>query len=59
MRTLWVVTHPEATHHVDDLVGGLFDSSLTEVGRNHAELIAAELRRRIPTSDDVSLTPRT
>jgi probable phosphoglycerate mutase len=55
MRTLWVVTHPEATHHLDDLVGGWFDSSLTEVGRRHAELIAGELRRRIPTTDSVSL----
>ena len=55
MRTLWVVTHPEATHHLDDLVGGWFNSSLTEVGRAHAELIAGELRRRIPPTDDVSL----
>ncbi|WP_291799342.1 hypothetical protein [Brevibacterium sp.] len=29
MRTLCVVTHPEATHHVHELVGGWHDSELT------------------------------
>lgn len=29
MRTVFVVTHPEATHHVEDRVGGWFDSQLT------------------------------
>lgn len=48
MRTLHVVTHPEATHHVDRLVGGQFDSDLTERGENHARRIAAALADRIP-----------
>lgn len=29
MRTLLVVTHPEATHHVEKVVGGWHDSRLT------------------------------
>lgn len=48
MRTLYVVTHPEATHHVEGLVGGWFDSALTERGERDAAAIALELKRRIP-----------
>ncbi|MEO6999009.1 MAG: histidine phosphatase family protein [Terracoccus sp.] len=48
MRTLYVVTHPEATHHVEGLVGGWFDSALTKRGESDAAAIAAELQRRIP-----------
>jgi broad specificity phosphatase PhoE len=40
MRTVYVVTHPEATHHVDGLVGGWSDSDLTDKGLAHAERIA-------------------
>ncbi len=36
MRNLYVVTHPEATHHVDGLVGGQFDSELTTRGLRQA-----------------------
>lgn len=48
MRTLYVVTHPEATHHVEGLVGGWFDSALTDHGERDAAAIALELKRRIP-----------
>lgn len=44
VERVFVVTHPEATHHVDHLVGGWFDSELTEQGRHEATLIAAALR---------------
>ena len=47
-RTVHVVTHPEATHHVDRLVGGHFDSDLTPLGLRHAKLLAAALRARLP-----------
>ena len=55
MRTVHVVTHPEATHHVDGLVGGWFDSALTEDGRADADRIGAALRARVPagTSTEV------
>lgn len=48
MKHLYVVTHPQATHHVDGLVGGWYDSELTEIGRSQAERIAARLRVDIP-----------
>lgn len=44
-RRLFVVTHPEATHHVDGLVGGWFDSALTEQGLSDATRIAESLQR--------------
>lgn len=46
-RTVHLVTHPEASHHVDGMVGGQFDSDLTARGRTDAAGVAAELRRRI------------
>ena len=48
MKHLYVVTHPEATHHVDGLVGGWFNSDLTDRGRHHAHLIGRRLRELIP-----------
>lgn len=45
-RTVLVVTHPEATHHVDGLVGGQFDSSLTTRGEVQAAAVADALRVR-------------
>ncbi|TDC73521.1 histidine phosphatase family protein [Streptomyces hainanensis] len=48
MRTIHVVTHPEATHHVERVVGGWHDSRLTPEGLRAAGAIARELRARIP-----------
>lgn len=48
MRNLYVITHPEATHHVDGLVGGWFDSDLTARGVEHAGRIAEALADRLP-----------
>lgn len=47
MRSIYVVTHPEAGHHVDGLVGGWYDSDLTELGHRQAHAVAAELSRRL------------
>src|SRR6478752_1872514 len=55
MRDLYIVTHPEATHHVEALVGGWYDSALTQRGAEHADRIAEELSGRIPTGDTVEL----
>jgi probable phosphoglycerate mutase len=51
-----VVVHPEATHHVEGLVGGWHDSDLTTVGVRDALAIAAAIRAEIPcgASADVS-----
>lgn len=47
MRSICVVTHPEATHHVDGVVGGWHDSELTAQGRRQAEAIAQTLGRQL------------
>jgi probable phosphoglycerate mutase len=47
MKNIYVVTHPEATHHVDGLVGGWFDSDLTDRGLRHAHAIADALAKRV------------
>ncbi|MGW7412051.1 histidine phosphatase family protein [Streptomyces sp. NPDC054863] len=55
MRTLYVVTHPEATHHVEGLVGGWYDSRLTPAGVRAAASIARALRDQIPDGAGVEL----
>jgi 2,3-bisphosphoglycerate-dependent phosphoglycerate mutase len=55
MRTIHVITHPEATHHVEDLVGGWHDSDLTPSGRRAAAAIARALRSAIPDGAEVEL----
>lgn len=47
MTTIYVVTHPQATHHTEGWVGGWYDSVLTDRGARHAQQIAVELYRRI------------
>lgn len=47
MRNIYVVTHPEATHHVHGLVGGWFDSELTDRGVRQARAIADALADRL------------
>lgn len=46
MRTLFVVTDSEATHHVEGVVGGWHDSQLTHAGVRAAVSIPTGLRRR-------------
>jgi probable phosphoglycerate mutase len=54
MRHIYLVTHPEAQHHVDGLVGGWYDSDLTARGLLQAERIAEVLAKRIgPQSVEV------
>lgn len=55
VRTLYVVTHPEATHHVEGVVGGWHDSRLTPSGVRAASSIAEALRARIPDGAEVEL----
>ncbi|MFD8570518.1 histidine phosphatase family protein [Streptomyces sp. NPDC059639] len=55
MRSLYVVTHPEATHHVEGVVGGWHDSCLTPAGARAAASIAEALRAQIPTGAEVEL----
>ncbi|MFJ9078707.1 histidine phosphatase family protein [Streptomyces sp. NPDC102278] len=55
MRSIHVVTHPEASHHVEGLVGGWHDSTLTPEGLREAAAIARALRTEIPEDADVEL----
>jgi 2,3-bisphosphoglycerate-dependent phosphoglycerate mutase len=52
---MYVVTHPEATHHVEKVVGGWHDSRLTPVGLRAAVSIAEALRAAIPDGADVDV----
>lgn len=55
MKNLYVVTHAQATHHIDRLVGGWHDSELTELGLRQAASIGRRLRERIPEGAPVEL----
>jgi probable phosphoglycerate mutase len=55
MRNIYVVTHPEATHHVEGVVGGWHDSQLTPAGARAAATIAEALRSRIPEDAHVEV----
>lgn len=44
MKKIYVVTHTEATHHIENKVGGWFDSDLTEKGVSDAKSVCAKLR---------------
>ena len=55
MRNIYVVAHPEATHHVEGVVGGWHDSQLTPAGARAAASIAEALRSRIPGDAHVEL----
>lgn len=55
MRNIYVVAHPEATHHIEGVVGGWHDSSLTPTGIRAAASIAKTLRERIPEDADVEV----
>ncbi len=45
VTTVYVIPHTEATHHVEDRVGGWFDSKLTEKGREQANATASAVAR--------------
>ncbi len=55
MRRLYVVTHPEAEHHLSGQVGGWWDSALTERGLRQADAIAARIRELVPAGAEVAL----
>jgi probable phosphoglycerate mutase len=55
VRTIYVVAHPEATHHVRRVVGGWHDSPLTSTGARAAASIAQALRSKIPADAHVKL----
>lgn len=54
-RTVYVVVHPEASHHVEGVVSGWHDSLLTPAGLGVAAGIAEKLRSGIPQDAHVEL----
>ena len=54
-KTIYGVTHPEAAHHVERLVGGWYDSELTTKGLADAQAIARWLHAEIPQGVDVDV----
>ena len=55
MKNLYVVTHAQSQHHVDGLVGGWYDSELTDLGLRQAGGIAERIRELIPENAPVEL----
>lgn len=55
MGRLYFVPHPEATRHIDGLVGGWHDSELTATGREDIDGVGASLRNRIPSGEHTEL----
>jgi len=54
-RNLYFVTHMEATHHAENLVGGWYDSSLTPRGMRCSRRVAMALSLRIPAESSALL----
>lgn len=55
MPNIYIVTHPEATHVTENVVGGWYDSSLTEQGTHDAARTAQHLAKWIPPKANVQL----
>lgn len=55
LRAVYVIAHPEATHHVEKVVGGWHDSVLTSAGQRAAAAIARTLRAEIPVGAEVEV----
>jgi len=49
MKNIYIVRHTESVHHVQKLMGGWYDTSLTEKGKNQAAQIATNLFIEINT----------
>ena len=48
MKHLYVVTHPQSQHHIDGLVGGWYNSGLTDLGLSQASRIGQRIRKLLP-----------
>jgi 2,3-bisphosphoglycerate-dependent phosphoglycerate mutase len=50
MKNVYIVTHTESVHHVQKLVGGWYDTPLTEKGKEQAAKFATGLYKEIKLS---------
>jgi len=51
MRNIYVVTHTQSEHHIDGLVGGWYDTGLTNFGQEQAQTVAKCLDRLVSRPD--------
>ncbi len=51
MRNVYVVTHAQSLHHIERRVGGWYDTSLTDLGREQAEKTGQFLKSAIDSTD--------
>ena len=54
-KDIYLVAHGEAQHHVQGLVGGWYDSELTEHGHRQAQAIAERLAERLTGAPSVEV----
>ncbi|HEX3917606.1 MAG TPA: histidine phosphatase family protein [Caulobacteraceae bacterium] len=52
-KDIYVVAHTQSEHHVQGLVGGWYDSDLTDLGRRQAEAVADRLAEALRDQPDV------
>lgn len=69
MRDLFVITHTESVHHIENKVGGWYDTGLTEqgqknahaaaerlfelIGHNELEIFSSDLKRAFQTAESI------
>jgi len=51
MRNVYVITHAQSLHHIEERVGGWNDTPLTDLGREQAEKIGRFLRTAIDSTN--------
>jgi len=51
MRNVYVVAHAQSLHHIERRVGGWYDTSLTDLGREQAEKTGRFLKSAIDSAD--------
>ena len=54
MQNVFVVTHAQSQHHLEDRVGGWYDTGLTDLGRRQAKAAAKRLDR-LTSGTNISL----
>lgn len=46
-KDIYVVAHTQSQHHVNGLVGGWYDSPLTDIGRQQADAVGAKIAKLV------------
>jgi probable phosphoglycerate mutase len=54
-KDIYVVAHTQSEHHVQKLVGGWYDSELTEFGRLQADAVAERLASILGREPEVEI----